>query len=111
MIGGRFAVGNWHDALGGDDYVVLPSSAAIAAALAYDPAQAFTGGAGTTRSLPAASPMRSTAAAASTPSATPIAVRSSSCYRTPTRTDRMRTNLRAAAAGSPTAIASPALKC
>ncbi|MGH6961605.1 MAG: hypothetical protein ACREE7_14075, partial [Dongiaceae bacterium] len=46
MIGGRFAVGNWHDALGGDDYVVLPSSAAIAAALAYDPAQAFSGGAG-----------------------------------------------------------------
>ncbi len=46
MIGGRFAVGNWHDALGGDDYVVLPSSAAIAAALAYDPAQTFSGGAG-----------------------------------------------------------------
>ena len=46
MIGGHFAVGNWHDALGGDDYVVLPSSAATAAALAYDPAQAFTGGAG-----------------------------------------------------------------
>ena len=46
MTAGQFAIGNWHDALGGDDYVVLPSSAAVAAALGYDPAEVFTGGAG-----------------------------------------------------------------
>jgi hypothetical protein len=43
---GYFAAGNWHDALAGDDYVALPSSAAVAAALGYDPAQTFSGGAG-----------------------------------------------------------------
>jgi hypothetical protein len=43
MSAGQYAAGNWHDALGGDDYVVLPSSAAVAAALGYDPAQSFTG--------------------------------------------------------------------
>ncbi len=46
MTAGQFAAGNWHDALGGDDYVVLPSSAAVATALAYDPAQPFSGGVG-----------------------------------------------------------------
>jgi len=46
MSAGHFAVGNLHDALGGDDYVVLPSSPAVAAALGYDPTQTFFGGAG-----------------------------------------------------------------
>jgi hemolysin type calcium-binding protein len=46
MIAGHFAAGNWHDALGGDDYVVLPSSGAVAASLGYDPAQTFNGGSG-----------------------------------------------------------------
>jgi hypothetical protein len=46
MSAGQYAAGNWHDALGGDDYVVLPSSAAVAAGLGYDPTQTFTGGDG-----------------------------------------------------------------
>jgi Ca2+-binding RTX toxin-like protein len=43
---GQYGVGTLHDALGGDDYVVLPSSAPVAATLGYDPAQLFNGGAG-----------------------------------------------------------------
>lgn len=46
MTAGHHAAGSLHDALGGDDYVVLPSSAAVADALGYDAAQTFTGGAG-----------------------------------------------------------------
>jgi hemolysin type calcium-binding protein len=46
MTAGHHAAGNWHDALGGDDYVALPSSTAVADALGYDAAQTFTGGAG-----------------------------------------------------------------
>jgi hypothetical protein len=46
MPPGYYAVGNWHDALAGDDYVALPSSAGVAAALGYDPTQTFSGGAG-----------------------------------------------------------------
>ena len=46
MNAGQFAAGNWHDALAGDDYVVLPSSGAVAAALGYDPAHTFSGGTG-----------------------------------------------------------------
>ena len=46
MTAGHFAAGNLHDALGGDDYVVLPSTPSVAAALGYDPAQTFSGGAG-----------------------------------------------------------------
>jgi hypothetical protein len=46
MPAGQFATVNLHDALGGNDYVVLPSSGAVAAALGYDPAQTFHGGSG-----------------------------------------------------------------
>jgi Ca2+-binding RTX toxin-like protein len=45
LTAGQFAAGNWYDAIGGDDHVVLPSSASVAAALGYDPAQVFSGGA------------------------------------------------------------------
>jgi len=46
MTAGQYALGNWHDALGGNDYVALPSTAGVAAALGYDPALGFAGGAG-----------------------------------------------------------------
>jgi hypothetical protein len=46
MTAGQYALGNWHDALGGNDYVALPSTAGVAATLGYDPALGFTGGAG-----------------------------------------------------------------
>lgn len=46
MNPGRYAAGNWQDALGGNDYIVLPSSAGVAAGLGYDPAQGFMGGDG-----------------------------------------------------------------
>lgn len=46
MNAGHYAVGNWHDALGGDDYVVLPSSSAVADGLGYDATQTFMGGDG-----------------------------------------------------------------
>jgi Ca2+-binding RTX toxin-like protein len=46
MSAGHYAAGNWHDALGGDDYVALPSTPAVAASLGYGPALGFSGGAG-----------------------------------------------------------------
>jgi len=46
MTAGQYAAGNWHDALGGNDYVALPSNAGVAAGIGYDPALGFTGGAG-----------------------------------------------------------------